>query len=257
MNFGDKVYALRREKGLSQEQLAELLSITRQSVSKWESGGAMPELDKLIAVSDLFGVSVDYLVRDNAAREEQAKNVATAVDNVAVMEQLSEIKQSIKKRDGYEYKSKATWLGLPLVHVCFSRGGGFPRAAKGVIAIGNVAVGLISLGGICVGLLSFGGVAIGLIALGALVIGGLVCGGVGIGAVALGGIAIGIYAVGGTVLARELAIGGIATGKVAVGRIVDAQYALQMNGNVTRKDVWQFILHHYPKLWEGFLRLIA
>ncbi|MUU12757.1 MAG: XRE family transcriptional regulator [Oscillibacter sp.] len=52
------------ESGMSQEQLADRLGVTRQSVSKWEGGTAMPELVKLISLSELFGVSVDYLVKD-------------------------------------------------------------------------------------------------------------------------------------------------------------------------------------------------
>ena len=51
--FSEKLLELRRQKGLSQEQLADRLGVTRQSVSKWESGAALPELGKLIALSDL------------------------------------------------------------------------------------------------------------------------------------------------------------------------------------------------------------
>ena len=64
MTFSEKLPALRRKAGLSQEQLADRLGVTRQSVSKWESGTAMPELVKLISLSELFDVSVDYLVKD-------------------------------------------------------------------------------------------------------------------------------------------------------------------------------------------------
>ena len=60
--FSEKLLELRRREGLSQEQLADRLGVTRQSVSKWESGAAAPELSKLVALSELFSVSVDYLV---------------------------------------------------------------------------------------------------------------------------------------------------------------------------------------------------
>ena len=60
--FSEKLLELRRREGLSQEQLADRLGVTRQSVSKWESGAAAPELTKLVALSELFSVSVDYLV---------------------------------------------------------------------------------------------------------------------------------------------------------------------------------------------------
>lgn len=64
MKFQDKLYNLRRGRGLSQERLAEELGVSRQAVSKWEGGAAIPESDKLIAISSFFGVSVDYLIKD-------------------------------------------------------------------------------------------------------------------------------------------------------------------------------------------------
>ncbi|WP_435790305.1 helix-turn-helix domain-containing protein [Clostridium sp.] len=64
MGFSERLQLLRKEKGLSQEQLAELLNVSRQSVSKWESGQTYPETDKLIILSDLFEITLDYLLRD-------------------------------------------------------------------------------------------------------------------------------------------------------------------------------------------------
>lgn len=64
--LSEKIYTLRRARGLSQEQLAEALGVSRQAVSKWEGGQAVPELEKLLALSDFFGVTVDELVREGA-----------------------------------------------------------------------------------------------------------------------------------------------------------------------------------------------
>lgn len=64
MEFSQKLADLRRREGFSQEQLADRLGVTRQSVSKWEGGAAMPDIGKLISLSELFDVSVDYLVKD-------------------------------------------------------------------------------------------------------------------------------------------------------------------------------------------------
>lgn len=64
MNFSKKLQELRKKKGLSQEKLAELLNISRQSVSKLETGQAYPEMDKLIKLSDLFKITLDDLVKD-------------------------------------------------------------------------------------------------------------------------------------------------------------------------------------------------
>lgn len=64
MILADKIILLRKKNGWSQEQLAEQLNISRQSVSKWESGASIPDLDKIIKMSDFFGVSTDYLLKD-------------------------------------------------------------------------------------------------------------------------------------------------------------------------------------------------
>lgn len=64
MTLAEKITALRGERKLSQGDVAEKLDVSRQSVSKWETGQAVPELDKIIKLADLFGVSVDELVRD-------------------------------------------------------------------------------------------------------------------------------------------------------------------------------------------------
>lgn len=62
--LSEKLYKLRKNSGLSQEKLAEQLDVSRQAISKWESGTAIPESEKLIAISNYFGVSVDYLLKD-------------------------------------------------------------------------------------------------------------------------------------------------------------------------------------------------
>ena len=63
MTLGERIYRFRTAKNLSQGDLAEVLDVSRQSVSKWETGASVPELDKLVKMSDLFGVSLDELVR--------------------------------------------------------------------------------------------------------------------------------------------------------------------------------------------------
>ena len=65
MKFEEKLIKLRKQKSLSQEDLADVLNISRQAVSRWESGATLPDAPNLIAISDLFGVSIDYLLRDD------------------------------------------------------------------------------------------------------------------------------------------------------------------------------------------------
>ena len=63
--LADKIIELRKKLGWSQEQLAEQLEVSRQSVSKWESGMSIPDIDKIVKMSGLFGVSTDYLLRED------------------------------------------------------------------------------------------------------------------------------------------------------------------------------------------------
>lgn len=65
MNFAEKLLNLRTQYGYSQEALAEKLNVSRQAISKWELGTTLPETDKVIAISDFFEVSTDYLLKDN------------------------------------------------------------------------------------------------------------------------------------------------------------------------------------------------
>ena len=60
MALSEKLYELRKKRALSQEQLAEQLGVSRQAISKWESGKAVPETDTLISISKYFDVSLDY-----------------------------------------------------------------------------------------------------------------------------------------------------------------------------------------------------
>lgn len=63
MDFKEKLAAIRKDRGLSQEELAEKLGISRQAVSKWESGEAMPDIENLVALGDILGVTIDRLIR--------------------------------------------------------------------------------------------------------------------------------------------------------------------------------------------------
>ena len=65
MTFGEKLLKLRKEQGLSQEGLAEKLSVSRQAVSRWENEGILPDCGNLLELSRLFGVSTDYLLHDD------------------------------------------------------------------------------------------------------------------------------------------------------------------------------------------------
>ena len=76
MILADKIITLRKKEGWSQEELASQLGVTRQSVSKWEGAQSVPDLDKVVQMSRLFGVSTDYLLKDELEEEEFVESEA-------------------------------------------------------------------------------------------------------------------------------------------------------------------------------------
>lgn len=74
MALSEKLYALRKKSGLSQEQLAEQLHVSRQAISKWESGQSIPESDKLITISQYFNVTLDYLMKEDVEQRISSDN---------------------------------------------------------------------------------------------------------------------------------------------------------------------------------------
>ncbi|MCI9120056.1 MAG: helix-turn-helix transcriptional regulator [Oscillibacter sp.] len=254
--FSEKLLELRRQKGLSQEQLADRLGVTRQSVSKWESGAALPELGKLIALSDLFSVSVDYLVKDQL--EEPAQPIEPAVSTTKLEEQVEEISRYFR---AWEWNSKTKVFGLPLVSVCFCV---YPhmmrcrKKAKGIIAIGNIAVGVVALGALSVGIFSMGAFSLGAFALGALAFGLTAVGPVAIGLLAFGPVAIGLWYAGGVAaLGGNIAVGVAAVGETAVGCDAAGQQVLLCGDGLTQTEVEAFLSAHHPRLWKPLLHLLS
>ena len=92
MEFNNKLYELRKQKGFSQEELANRLNVSRQTVSKWEVGDSTPDMEKLIAISDLFGISLDELVLDKAPEPAPAPQSAKS-------ELYTDIKEKILTED--------------------------------------------------------------------------------------------------------------------------------------------------------------
>ena len=80
MNLGETIYRLRTDKQMSQGELAEMLEVSRQSISKWENNSAVPELEKLLRLSEIFEVSLDELVKG----EEKVKDVPPEIKTEVV-----------------------------------------------------------------------------------------------------------------------------------------------------------------------------
>lgn len=83
MTLGRKIAELRARHQMSQGDLAEKMNVSRQSVSKWETDTSVPDLDKLILLSDLFGISLDELARDGAQQDEQPQDEPTSAEPAA------------------------------------------------------------------------------------------------------------------------------------------------------------------------------
>jgi len=73
MNIADRIQSLRKAKGISQEELAEQTGVSRQAVSKWEGGQSVPDIEKIIIMSDFFGVTTDYLLKGIELKPEEMR----------------------------------------------------------------------------------------------------------------------------------------------------------------------------------------
>lgn len=240
MKFSENLIKLRKQEGLSQEELGEKLNVARQTISKWENSETTPELDKLLDLSKIFQISVDELI---------GNDIRPKYENY--------------KKNYYEFISKTKIGNIPLVHINIGYGLRNIRVAKGVLAIGNIAKGVFSFGGIAIGLFAFGGLALGLISLGALAlalllsiggisIGSLTIGGIAIGIFAIGGFALGIYSIGGCAIASRIAAGGYANAHIAIGNYTDGTIEF-LTSNITSStslEIKKVILQEFPKTWN-------
>ncbi len=107
MEFHNKLYNLRKQKGLSQEELANRLNVSRQTISKWEVGDSTPEMEKLIAISDLFGISLDELVMD--------KVPVKAEEVLAKSELVSELTEKVLTDDNKKKAKKGLKIAAYIV----------------------------------------------------------------------------------------------------------------------------------------------
>ena len=107
MEFNNKLYELRKQKGFSQEELANRLNVSRQTISKWEVGESTPDMEKLIAISDLFELSLDELVKS-----EEPKTTGKSEQIVK-----SEFYSDVKEHFLTEENKKKTKKGLKIAGI--------------------------------------------------------------------------------------------------------------------------------------------
>lgn len=232
MTFGDKLSKLRKDNNYTQEQLADVLGVSRQAISKWESDITYPETDKLIRMSGLFHCSLDYLLKDTV--ETGRKN--------------DEIGHSFRKQLR-ERKSEKTVCGMPLWHIGRNARGfvAVGLNARGVIAVGLKASGIVSLGFLSIGVLSFGALSLGLLSFGLFALGILSAGcfsvgvfsagAISLGILSLGAIAIGDFSVGALAVGKYFALGDNARAMIAIGDTQAAGSIFQIIGRPAPQDI--------------------
>lgn len=142
MNFAEKIQKMRKERDLSQEELAEILHVSRQAVSKWEAGQCMPDLNKLIDLSEYFNTSIDSLVKDEETRSDKEP-----------FEKESAEKREAEKQNGQMHdflasKTKRmilTGLAAACILICLFGIGYADRAASAYQTVFVVICGVIGI----------------------------------------------------------------------------------------------------------------
>ena len=237
MTLGEKLSKLRKETNYTQEQLADILGVSRQSISKWESDIAYPETDKLIKMGKLFECSMDYLLNEEITERDGKKSKAS----VSVWDK---IKSSVTER-----KSEKKIFGMPLYHIGRDARGFFAIGLKargvfsiGLISRGIVSLGLLSLGVFSVGLLSlsliaFGTFAIGLLAVGTIALGLFAAGAISIGIISFGALSVGGFSAGALAIGRYVAVGDHARAMIAIGDSEAIGSTYQHIGGLSSADI--------------------
>ncbi|HKM35238.1 MAG TPA: helix-turn-helix transcriptional regulator [Lachnospiraceae bacterium] len=236
MTLGEKITRKRKESNLTQEQLAGVLGVSRQSISKWESDVTYPETDKLVRMSEMFDCSLDYLLK-KTVEEESKEN------------EKSDHKTILIEIPVYERKSERTLWGMPLWHVAKKARGviaigvnakgiiAIGCKAQGIISVGVLSLGVISLGTISFGLLALGMFAMGLLAAGCFAIGIVAAGAICLGALSLGAIAIGDFSIGALAIGKYFAMGDQARADIAIGKTKAVGEAFEKIGDLSKQEI--------------------
>lgn len=113
MTFAEKFYSLRKEAGLSQEECAENIGVSRQAISRWEMGTATPDMQNLLAISKLFSVSTDYLIRDDI--DNRSADTETSSSDYLICDEIDDKKADIPKSSPEEtaaHEKKKTYSAV-------------------------------------------------------------------------------------------------------------------------------------------------
>ena len=258
MTLGEKISKLRKEYNYTQEQLAEVLGVSRQSISKWESDTAYPETDKLIKMGKLFECSMDYLLNEDVTEKEGTRPTERSSFG------------DILKKQFRERRSEKTVLGMPLYHIGKNAHGFFAVGLKakgvfsvglmsrGIVSLGLLSLGVISLGALPVGLISAGVLSLGLLALGSIALGLIAIGAISVGIISLGALSVGCFSCGALAIGKYAAVGEQAHGMIAIGKSVAEGSLYSHIGDLTTADIAKVvdILDKNVPSWLGFAKEI-
>jgi transcriptional regulator with XRE-family HTH domain len=264
MNFKEQLIFLRRQRGLSQEQLGNQIGVSRQTVSKWELGETTPELEKLLALSKLFDVSIDELT-GNARYSQKVSEPNISLEQTIRPDDERHVTYDYIPVKHYEYKSKRRLFGMPLVHINYGHG---LYKARGVIAIGNIADGILSLGCLSAGLISIGLVSVGLLSLGVLSVallfsmgvfslGSISFGSFSFGIIAVGALSFGTYSIGAYASASHIAFGAFAKAPIAIGEEAVGGITFLKHAVFTAQEVRDAIMDKFPHTWSLIANIFA
>ena len=236
MTLGEKLSKLRKDYNYTQEQLADVLGVSRQSISKWEQDIAYPETDKLIKIGKIFQCSMDYLLNDNVTEKQ---GVNTKKENF-----FGQLKNLFRER-----KSEKTVFGMPLYHIGKNAHGFFAIGLKargifsiglmsrGIISLGLLSLGIISLGVLSLGLISVATLSLGLLAVGSIALGLFAAGAISIGLISFGALSVGCFSTGALAVGKYAAVGDHAYGMIAIGQSVAEGNVYSHIGNLTTADI--------------------
>lgn len=235
MTLGDKLSKLRKENNYTQEQLSDILGVSRQAISKWESDASYPETEKLIQLSDMYHCSLDYLLRD----EMESDNPKEGSVNLRTKEFY------------YEKASEKKIKGIPLWHINIGPG----RCAKGIIAVGLQAKGVVSIGLASIGILSIGLASVGVLSMGIATVGIIAAGNLAVGIISMGAICVGILCYG------AIAVGAFSGGAMAMGTYVAAgdyaRAAIAIGQSEAYGSVYQKVGRLSPEEYQQVCDLIT
>lgn len=251
MTMGEKLSKLRRENNYTQEQLAEVLGVSRQAISKWESNVAFPETEKLIRLSEMYGCSLDYLLKDGIETDYTGKMSHDQKTEEDYIKYDSIANGNILFKRGliHERKSERTIWGMPLWHIGKNAHGVFACGvkasgvvalgvkAKGIVSVGYLSIGVFSFGMLSLGVLALGSLAVGLLAMGAFAFGVISLGAISFGIVSIGAVAVGEFSAGAMAIGRYVAIGDEARGAIAIGDSRAIGSIFQKVGKLTAQEM--------------------